>query len=107
MDKKKKPLRSVTRQIQDIQLEETVAGLKREKATKNTAFTKVRRCLLTIIQRKEGNIQELKDICDELDVPLENVMNVMDRFFDRYKDSRNSERLGEEIEQIEIKYINV
>lgn len=57
----------VQEQAQHIQLEE-IADLKREKATKKTAFTKVRRCLLTTIQRKEVDIQELKDICDELDI---------------------------------------
>ena len=98
----------VQEQVQDIQLEE-IADLKREKATKKTAFTKVRRCLLTIIQREEVDMQELKDICDELDVALEHVMSAMDRLFYRYKmekDRISSERLGEEIEQIEIEYSN-
>ena len=64
---------------------ETVAELKREKAAKNSAFTKVRRCLLTIIQRKDVDSQEIKDICEELDIALENVMSAMDKLFDRYK----------------------
>ena len=40
----------VMEQVQDI---ETVGDLKKEKATKKTAFTKVRRYLLTIIQRED------------------------------------------------------
>ena len=45
---------------------ETVGDLKREKATKKTAFTTVRRYLLTVIQREDVNSQEIKDACDEL-----------------------------------------
>ena len=94
----------VLEQAQNI---ETVAELKREKAAKKTAFTKVRRCLLTIIQREDVDSQEIKDICEELDIALENVMSAMDKLFDRYKiekDNRAAERLGDEIEQIEIEY---
>ena len=86
---------------------ETVAELKREKAAKKTVFTKVRRCLLTIIQREDVDSQEIKDICEELDIALENVMSAMDKLFDRYKiekDNRAAERLGDEIEQIEFEY---
>ena len=81
--------------------------MKREKAAKKTAFTKVRRCLLTIIQREDVDNQEIKDICEELDIALENVMSAMDKLFDRYKiekDNRAAERLGDKIEQIEIEY---
>ena len=94
----------VLEQAQNI---ETVAELKREKAAKKTAFTKVRRCLLTIIQREDVDSEEIKDICEELDIALENVMSAMDKLFDRYKiekDNRAAERLGDEIEQIEIEY---
>ena len=108
-EKSKEPEDEVPRQVYDIQLEETVGDLKREKATQKTAFTKVRRSVLTIIQREEVDIKELKDMCDELDIALENVMNVMNRLFDRYKidkDRKNFERLGDEIEQIEIEYSN-
>ena len=97
----------VVEQVQDV---ETVGDLKREKATKKTAFTKVRRYLLTVIQREDVNSQEIKDACDELDIVLGNVMNAMDKLFERYKmdrKSRSAERLGEEIEQIEIEYSNV
>ena len=86
---------------------ETVAELKREKAAKKTGFTKVRRCLLIIIQREDVDSQEIKDICEELDIALENVMSAMDKLFDRYKiekDNRAAERLGDEIEQIEFEY---
>ena len=105
----KEPEDEVPRQVYDIQLEETIGDLKREKAAQKTAFTKVRRSVLTIIQREEVDIKELKDMCDELDIALENVMNVMNRLFDRYKidkDRKNFERLGDEIEQIEIEYSN-
>ena len=105
----KKPEDEVPRQVYDIQLEETVGDLKREKAAQKTAFTKVRRSVLTIIPREEVDIKELKDMCDELDMALENVMNVMNRLFDRYKidkDRKNFEKLGDEIEQIEIEYSN-
>ena len=57
--------------------------MKREKAAKKTAFTKVRRCLLTIIQREDVDSQEIIE-----------------------KDNRAAERLGDEIEQIEIEYSN-
>ena len=102
----KEPGGEVMEQVQDI---ETVGDLKREKATKKTAFTKVRRYLLTVIQREDVNSQEIKDACDELDIVLENVMSAMDKLFERYKmdrESRSAERLGEEIEQIEIEYSN-
>ena len=84
--------------------------MKREKATKKTAFTKVRRCLLTTIQREDIDSQEIKDICEELDTALENVMSAVDKLFDRYKiqkDSEGAERFGDEIEQIEIEYSSV
>ena len=102
----KEPGGEVMEQVQDI---ETVGDLKREKAIKKTAFTKVRRYLLTVIQREDVNSQEIKDACDELDIVLENVMSAMDKLFERYKmdrESRSAERLGEEIEQIEIEYSN-
>ena len=54
----------------EIQLEETVGELKKEKPTKMTAFTKVRRYLLTLIQ-EEVNVQEIKDACEKLNVVLE------------------------------------
>ena len=57
----KEPEDEVPRQVYDIQLEETVG----EKAAQKTAFTKVRRSVLTIIQREEVDIKELKDMCDE------------------------------------------
>ena len=62
---------------------------------------------MTIIQREDVDSQEIKDICEELDIALENVMSAMDKLFDRYKiekDNRAAERLGDEIEQIEIEY---
>ena len=96
----KEPGGEVVEQVQDIQ---TVGDLKREKATK------VRRYLLTVIQREDVNSQEIKDACDELDIVLENVMGAMDKLFERYKmdrESRSAERLCEEIEQIEIEYSN-
>ena len=102
----KEPGGEVMEQVQDI---ETVGDLKREKATKKTAFTKVRRYLLTVIQREDINSQVIKDASDELDIVLENVMSAMDKLFERYKmdrESRSAERLGEEIEQIEIEYSN-
>ena len=101
----KEPGGEVVEQVQDI---ETVGDLKREKATKKTAFTKVRRYLLTVIQREDVNSQKIKDACDELDIVLENVMSAMDKLFERYKmdRERSAERLGEEIEQIEIEYSN-
>ena len=46
----KEPADEVIEHIQDIEI---VGDLKREKATKKTAFTNVRRCLLTIIQRED------------------------------------------------------
>ena len=95
----KEPEDEVPRQVYDIQLEETVGDLKREKVAQKTAFTKVRRSVLTIIQREEVDIKELKDMCDELDMAL----------FDRYKidkDRKFFEKLGDEIEQVEIEYSN-
>ena len=43
--KEKESLEEIEEQAQDTQLEETVGDLKREKAAKKTAFTKVRRCI--------------------------------------------------------------
>ena len=59
----------VLEQAQNIAIE-TVGELKKEKAAKKTAFTKVRRCLLTIIQREDVDSQKIKDICVELDIKL-------------------------------------
>ena len=67
-EKSKEPRGEVMEQVQDI---ETVGDLKREKATKKTAFTKIRRNLLTMIQREDVNSQEIKDTCDELDIAIE------------------------------------
>ena len=53
----KEPECKVMEQVQDA---ETVRDLKREKTTKKTAFTKVRRCLLTIIQREDVKSQEIR-----------------------------------------------
>ena len=94
----------VMEQVQDIA---TIEDLKREKATKKITFTKVSRYLLTIIQMEDLNSPEIKNTCDELDVVLESVMSALDKLFKRYKmdrDNRSAERLGEETEQIEIKY---
>ena len=94
----KEPGGEVREQVKDT---ETVRDLKREKATKKTAFTKLRRYLLTIIEREDVNSQEIKDTCDELDIVLENVISVMDKLFERYqmdRDIKSAERLGEEIE---------
>ena len=40
--------------------------------------------MLTLIQREEVNTQEIKDVCEELDVVLEHVMRVMDRLFESW-----------------------
>ena len=65
---------------------------------------------MTTIQREDIDSQEIKDICEELDTALENVMSAVDKLFDRYKiqkDSEGAERFGDEIEQIEIEYSSV
>ena len=95
--------------FQTTQLEQTVSDLKREKATAKTGFTKVRRCLLTVIQREDTDSVEIKGICEELDVALGCAMNVMERLYDRYKldkDSKSAGKLSDEIEKIEIEYSN-
>ena len=53
----------------------------------------MRRSVLTIIQREEVDIKELKDMYDELDIALENVMNVMNRLFDRYKIDKDQQKI--------------
>ncbi|XP_065895432.1 uncharacterized protein [Dysidea avara] len=95
--------------FQTTQLEQTVSDLKREKATAKAGFTKVRRCLLTVIQREDTDSVEIKGICEELDVALGCAMNVMERLYDRYKldkDSKSADKLSDEIEKIEIEYSN-
>lgn len=89
------------------QLEETLGDLKRTKATAKTMFTKVRRNLLTIIKREDIDRENIKDACEELDKALENAMDIMNRLFTRYKmdkDNKSAEKLGGEIEQMEIEY---
>ena len=60
-----------------LTLEETVGDLKKEKALLKTAFTKVRRYLLTIIQREDADTDQIQSICKELDLALENAMRVI------------------------------
>ena len=69
-EKSKEPRGEVMEHVQDI---ESVGDLKREKATQKTAFTKIRRYLLTIIQREDVKSQEIKDTCDKLDIALETL----------------------------------
>ena len=91
----------------EVSPQETIRDLKRAKATAKTAFTKVRRYLLTLLQRPDINREAIEDGCRELDQAQESAMEMMENLGTRYKiekDHRNAKKLSGEIEQIEIKY---
>ena len=84
-----------------------LGDLKRAKAAAKTAYKKVRRYLLTVIQRPEVNKEEIEDGCGELDKALERAMEIMENLVSKYKmerDQRYEDKLSGEIEQIEIEY---
>jgi len=86
---------------------ETVGDLKRAKATAKTGFTKVRRYLLTLIQKPDVSREAIEDSCGELDHALERAMEVMENLASKYKiekDHKNEDKLSGEIEQIELEY---
>ena len=91
----------------DIGKIETLVELKQAKAQAKTIFTKSRRSLLVIIQEEKVSTHEIKGACEELDLAQEGAMEVMTRLLSKYiadKDYRNSEKLSQEIEKLEIEY---
>ena len=81
--------------------------LKQLKAQAKTVFTRTRRQLLVIIQQNKVTTDEIKEECEALDIAQEEAMGIMARLLDKYiaeKDNKNSEKLSQEIGNIEIEY---
>ena len=86
---------------------ETIVELKQLKAQAKTVFTRTRRQLLVTIQQDKVTTDEIKEGCEALDIAQEEAMGIMARLLDKYmaeKDSKNSEKLSQEIDNIEIEY---
>ena len=87
--------------------EGAIIELKQQKARAKTVFTRARRQLLVIVQQDNVSTDEIKERCEALDMAQEEAMDIMARLLDRYmavKDNKNSERLSQEIDNIEIEY---
>ena len=70
-------------------------------------FTKTRKQLLVIIQQNKVTTDEIKEECEALDIAQEEAMGIMARLLDKHiaeKDNKNSEKLSQEIDNIEIEY---
>ena len=90
--------------------EGAIIELKQQKARAKTVFTRARSQLLVIVQQDNVNTDEIKERCEALDMAQEEAMDIMARLLDRYmavKDNKNSERLSQEIDNIEIEYSEV
>jgi len=90
-----------------VLVEKTVGDLKRAKAAAKTSFEKIRRYLLTLLQKPEVNREVIEDSCGHA---LERAIMVMENLAVRYKMERynkNEEKLSGEIGQIEIEYSDV
>ena len=87
--------------------EKTIVELKQLKAQAKTVFTRTRRQLLVIIQQDKVTTDEIKEECEALDIAQEEAMGIMARLLEKRiaeKDNRNSEKLSQEIDNIEIEY---
>ena len=97
-------------QEDDGETEGTIIELKRQKAWAKTVFTRVRRQLLVTVQQDNVSTDEIKGRCEALDMVQEEVMDIMARLLDKYmalKDNKISEKLSQEIDNIEIEYSDV
>ena len=86
---------------------ETITELKQSKARAKTAFTKSRRALLVLIQQKGVAADEIQEACLGLDLAQEEAMEAIEKLSDRYKaekDYRSCDKLGQEVDRIEIEY---
>ena len=87
---------------------EGIVELKQMKAKAKSAFTKVRRHLLVLIQDEEVDVDNIAKMCDTLDESEQETMDVMLRLSERYKGEKDSQtscyKLSQEIEQLEIEY---
>ena len=87
---------------------EGIVELKQMKAKSKSAFTKVRRHLLVLIQDEEVDVDNIAKMCDTLDESEQETMDVMLRLSERYKGEKDSQtscyKLSQEIEQLEIEY---
>ena len=87
--------------------EETIVDLKQGKARCKTAFTRTRRRLLVLIQQSDVTIEQIDEASEHLNIAMDEAMEAMDRLSTKYKvekDSKSNEKLGSEIEQIEIEF---
>ena len=87
--------------------EKTIVELKQMKAKAKSAFTKVRRHLLVLIQ-DEVEMEAIMKMCDKLDESEQETMDIMLRLSEKYKGEKDSEtncyKLSQEMEQLEIEY---
>ena len=86
---------------------ENVTELKHSKARTKTAFTKTRRALLVLILQRELTLDTIQEACGTLNMAQEEATEAIEKLVDRFrtvKDYKSSERLGQEIEKIEIEY---
>ena len=85
---------------------ETIVELKQLKAQAKTVFTKTRRQLLVTIQQDNVTIDEIKEGCEALDIAQEEAMaRLLNKYYNMAdKDSKNSEKLSQEIDNIELEY---
>ena len=87
-----------------------VVELKHSKARAKTAFTKARRVLLVLIQQRELTLDAIQEGCATLDMAQEEAMEAIEKLLDRFrteKDYMSCEKLGKEVEMIEIEYTEV
>jgi len=84
---------------------ENIIELKSLKAKAKSGFTKARCTLLVLIQQRETTLEAIQRAYEILDVAQVEAMEAIEKLSERYRageDYNSSDKLGQEIEKIEI-----
>ena len=93
----------------NLSLEDHIVELKQLKAKSKSHFTKLRRCLLVALQEETVDIDKINALCEELDSVEEEVLDIMTKLSDKYKEQKDNKmcmKVSQEIDQIEQEYTN-
>ena len=93
----------------NLSLEDHIVELKQLKAKSKSHFTKLRRCLLVALQEETVDIDKINALCEELDSVEDEVLDIMTKLSDKYKEQKDNKmcmKVSQEIDQIEQEYTN-
>ena len=93
----------------NLSLEDHIVELKQLKAKSKSYFTKLRRCLLVALQEETVDIDKINALCEELDGVEEEVLDIMTKLSNKYKEQKDSKmciKVSQEIDQIEQECTN-